>query len=437
MNWRESRDGKTTIRMHPGQARAWRSEKRFVLVLAGTQGGKTSFGPIWLTREVQRLGPGDHLASSANYDLLRLKMLPELRLQFERTLGWTYMAGDNMLINERDGKRIILRSALRPEGLESSTALSFWGDEWGQNQVDLIAWEAAQRRLAINRGRALMTTTPYNLGWLKTQFYDRWRAGDPDYDVISFRSIENPAFPVEEYERAKRTLPDWRFRMFYDGEFAQPAGLIYHDFDSAKHVERPFRIPSDWPRIVGVDFGLVNTAILWMAEEPVYPSRIHIYREYMGGGLTPGEHARRCLEYNEPVKYWFGGSGSEEGTRLNWQLAGVPMAEPLISGVEDGIAQVIGLIKSDRLRVFDSCLGLLSELATYSRELDAAGDPTEKISDKQTFHRLDALRYGVSCVNLYPKAPAPEEYPDLTERQRASMSLNRKPETKILVDDYA
>lgn len=36
-------DGKLKLSLHPGQARAWRSDARFVFMLAGTQGGKTSF----------------------------------------------------------------------------------------------------------------------------------------------------------------------------------------------------------------------------------------------------------------------------------------------------------------------------------------------------------------------------------------------------------
>ena len=46
--------GKLTLSFHEGQARAWKSQRRFIFVLAGTQGGKTSWGPWWLWREIQR-----------------------------------------------------------------------------------------------------------------------------------------------------------------------------------------------------------------------------------------------------------------------------------------------------------------------------------------------------------------------------------------------
>jgi hypothetical protein len=72
--------------------------------------------------------------------------------------------------------------------------------------------------------------------------------------------------------------------------------------------------------------------------------------------------------------------------------------EPVIVDVEAGIDRVIELFKTKRLFIFKSLVGLRDELGTYSRELDDMGQPTEKIKDKETFHRLDALRYVVQQI---------------------------------------
>ena len=37
--------------------------------------------------------------------------------------------------------------------------------------------------------------------------------------MIRFDSTDNPAFPREEWERARATLPPWKFKMFYQGYF--------------------------------------------------------------------------------------------------------------------------------------------------------------------------------------------------------------------------
>lgn len=379
---------------HLGQARALDSNARFTFIIAGTQSGKTSFGPIWLSREIQRCGEGDYLAVTSTYDLFKLKMLPETKHLFCSQMGWNWLASDRV-IESKDGKtRIILRSATADGGLESATAKAAWLDECGQDDFRLESWEAVQRRLSLSQGRVLGTTTPYNLGWLKREIYDRWRAGDRDYRVIQFASIMNPAFPRDEYERAKRTKVDWKFRMFYNGEFTRPAGLIYSDFDETTQVLPDFAIPAEWPRYVGIDFGAINTALIWIAKN-IEKNTFVIYREILGGEMTTKQHADMALRLakTENVIIWAGGAKSETQQRLDWNYAGIPLREPIVSDVEAGIDRVVELFKTKRLFVFKSCVGLLDELGTYSREIDEYGQPIEKIKDKEKFHRLDALRY--------------------------------------------
>jgi phage terminase large subunit-like protein len=168
------------VHRHRGQKAAQHSRARFPLVLAGTQAGKTCWGPIWLSSEIEACGPGDYLAATATYDLFKLKMLPEMLNWFVHLAGWgRYSPSERLIVNHADDTRIILRSANAPGGLESATAKAAWLDECGQDSFRLEAWEAVQRRLALNQGRALMTTTPYSLGWLKQQVYDRWRSREP------------------------------------------------------------------------------------------------------------------------------------------------------------------------------------------------------------------------------------------------------------------
>ena len=67
---------KLVLDFHRGQWAAWDSLARFIVILAGTQGGKTSFGPHWLYREIQQRGPGDYMVVTPTYKLLNLKELP-------------------------------------------------------------------------------------------------------------------------------------------------------------------------------------------------------------------------------------------------------------------------------------------------------------------------------------------------------------------------
>ncbi len=406
-------NGKLKFHLHPGQAKAWRSTRRFVFVVAGTQSGKTSYGPIWLWREIQNTARSgelnDYIAATASYDLFKLKMLPALRELFEHTLKTArYWTGDRILElqDPSTGKfwakraddnmwgRIVLRSASSGGGLESLTAKAAWLDECGQDNFTLESWEAVLRRLSLSRGRVLASTTPYNLGWIKQQVYDRWVNGDTDFQVIQFPSYFNPNFSKAEYNRAKATMPLHRFLMFYDGMFAKPAGLIYDCFDDDIHKIPRFAIPAHWPRYIGVDFGAVNTAVLTVAEDQER-GRYIIYRESLEGGKSTQEHVDTHIAASkgENVVLWIGGAPSETQQRMDWAAAGANIIQPYIADVEGGIDRPYSLFKQNRLFVFDDLKGLQDELGTYRRKLDPSGQALEEIDNKRHFHRLDAMRY--------------------------------------------
>lgn len=398
-------DGETmNINPHAGQRQAIKAmdAARFVFVIAGTQSGKTSFLPIGCRLMIDKHGPGDYIAVTASYDLFKLKFLPEMLTFFTQHLareGWEWQASDRVIYRPKDKTRIILRSASAEGGLESMTGKGAILDECGQDGFRLESWEAVLRRLALSQGPVLAGTTPYNLGWLKTEVYDRWRAGDKDYRVVQFKSTMNPAFPQAEYDRAKASLPAWKFEMFYNGEFSRPAGLIYEDFSQDENICQPFALPAHWPRRVGVDFGGVHTSTIWLAENPETGVQ-YLYRETLGGGLTTNEHAGQWLKHGEHVVMWMGGAPSEDQPRRDFKAAGVPIQRPPFADVEAGIDRVTAIIKARRLIVFSSCKGVLDEIGTYSRELDATGQPTDKIKDKDTFHRLDALRYVAAGLSI-------------------------------------
>jgi hypothetical protein len=194
--------------------------------------------------------------------------------------------------------------------------------------------------------------------------------------------------------------------MFYDGIFERPAGSIYSDFDTSRHVTRPFPVPDDWPRYLGLDFGGVHTAGVFLAAEKndqgQETGRLFLYRDYperaRWASATAKGHAL-ALKAGEPrMPRAVGGAASEDQWREEFRVAGLPVTEPPIKDVEPGIDRVIAAIKRDELVVFDTCTGVLDDLQNYSRELDDQGNPTEKIEDKEDYHYADALRYVMSYV---------------------------------------
>ncbi len=410
-------DGALKLNLHHGQQQAYWSTKRFVLALAGTQSGKTTIGPAWLYREMQRRGPGDYLVASPTFPLMEIKVVPEFRRFFKQLLNLgDYISspirkftiserGNEILFGTRnpgEESHVYFGYGADPESLESATYKAAWLDEAGQKKFKLASWEAVLRRLSIAMGRVLLTTTPYTLGWLKTVLYDHRNDPDSDIAVVNFPSIANPTFPRAEWERAKRELPAWKFNMFYRGRFDRPAGMIYDCFDAAIHTMPRFAIPDDWPRFLGLDFGGVNTAGRFWAKElnsDNEPTGRYIsYREYHHGGRTAKEHAAALLKGEPRTPVCYGGSKSEGQWRNEFASGGLAVNSPVIADVEVGIGRVYGGYKQNRLILFDDLTGTLDQMQTYSRPLDDKGEPMEGIEDKETYHLLDADRYIMSYL---------------------------------------
>jgi hypothetical protein len=412
------------MHFHPGQSRAWHSDKPVVAVIAGTRGGKTSFGPLWLAREMRRKGPGDYLVAAPTLTLIDRAAGPELEDLFVRRLKiarkrsahWQFIIEEHghrrLWPNRRYERpsRILFGHGDEPETMEAIGAKATWLDEAGQKAFKFGSWDAVERRLHIDRGRILLTTTPYTIGWLKQVIVDEWEKAHgqhPRYDVIRFDSIDNPAFPRSEWDRMQTTLPRWKFDLFYRAHFTRPAGMIFDCFDERVHKVPPFAIPATWRRWLGLDFGGVHTAGVFLAEElnerGVGTGRLFAYRIYgPAGNATAAQHVAELIRPEPCLPQAVGGSKSEDQWRYEFGAAGLPVRAPDLADVEVGIDRVYGTIRRNELFVFDDLAGLLDELQSYSRVLDDMGEPTREIDEKSSYHLLDALRYVLSYLKGNP-----------------------------------
>ena len=209
--------------------------------------------------------------------------------------------------------------------------------------------------------------------------------------------------------------------MAYDGLFTRPAGLIYASFDESRHKCPRFAIPPEWPRFLGLDFGGVNTAGVFFAEEQIgvkKTGRLFAYREYRAGERSAVEHCYHLMKgdkLNPPeprIPICAGGSKSEGqwrrefaagGTVNGVRVPGIPIhgpAKPEVQSIEVGINRVFAAFALNQILVFEDLHGFLDEIQSYSRELDEMGEPTEKIEAKETFHLLDAVRYVISYLHM-------------------------------------
>lgn len=404
---------------HRGQCKGWKATKRFLILLAGWQSGKTDFGVEWCFRACGRYGPGEALVLAPSHPLLIRATQKRLVKRFTDEGLATPNKGDNfLLVPEATLRRmgwkgkpgdltIFFGHTQTADVVEATSAVWIWADECGQMSDDVAI--AIKGRVSHTRGPVLYTSRPY---------YDNWyreSAENPDEltEVVTFASWDCPGHDAGYIALQKSQLPKWKFDMRFGGVFTRPAGAIYDcyvdklwdDPEEPGHLETSFEVPADWERVYGIDFGSVHTAVRCYAKDPVLkaPNGMplwHNYRTYFPNqSRSVSQHVRILREAEPPGVDWpplaFGGNaGSEQETRDHWALAGLPVAQPMVSSVEAGIDVVYACTVNHQIRYFDTLKQARSQKRRYSWKVDDNGDPIPgEIEAKKVWHLEDAERY--------------------------------------------
>ena len=254
-----------------------------------------------------------------------------------------------------------------------------------------LAYETAVRRASAKGGETLLTTTPYNRGWLFKDVYQKFLSGDPDIIVVQFNSLANPTYSREAYERNRRNMTPARFNMMHLGGFERPEGMIYGEQWTDDLIVDPFDIPESWWQGAAIDFGFNHpTAAIWCARSPegVY----YLTYEYKKGEALLKTHydAIKKLEKKGLAPLvWYGDPAAKQ-ERHEMRAFGLPI-RPAKNEVIPGIDTVAQLMGSGRLKVFSTCIHWTDEVEGYvwQEKDDQFLDKPVKLGDDL----MDATRY--------------------------------------------
>ena len=156
--------------------------------------------------------------------------------------------------------------------------------------------------------RPLQAERPTSLNSIPTGC-DLWR-NELGITVARIHYSADPAKTVEWAEEGRKRAASpamWNQEMEIQGD-AQAGQLVFPSFDRRINVIKPFPIPHDWTRFMGIDpHPRVPHAFLWMA---VSPKNDHVYfREYWPSriygkrGNVPEDDDRFTIfEYAEAIK---------------------------------------------------------------------------------------------------------------------------------------
>lgn len=393
--WGElNEEGNKVYELHAGQSKVLKSNARFIAAIAGTGGGKTVLGPLWIAKRIKQLikdgvkPPYIGMVIAPTYKVLSRATSPTLVETFRGTdLEGTFLETKGQYVLPYGMGRIYLLSADSPDGLEGGQLnIGAWLDEAGQ--MSQKAWQAICRRTGVNEAPIFITTTPYLVNWLKVEVFDNYLQGDKDYFVACWASILNPVYPRKEFERAQKTLSKRAFDMMYRGMFTSSEGLVYPDFPLCI-VEEKKEISG--MGVGGIDFGWRAPFCALEAKLVIEDGKdvLYVVKERYVKKCTVAEHAKKL---NKLVRWYADPSAPESITTL--RRNGLAFVIPAKNDIKAGIDAVTERLLTGRLKVMSSCIHLIAEAGLYQYPPEQDAELPEAGLD----HAMDALRY--MCMAL-------------------------------------
>ncbi len=263
---------------------------------------------------------------------------------------------------------------------------------WQGSAVDIVAlneeppadvYSEARLRTMTLKGEVLAAFTPLNG---MSDVVCEYLEGGKFYVSVSWDEV--PHLSKEDRDLYLSGIPlherDARTR----GTPTVGSGKIY-PIPEDSYVIEDHSIPAFWAKGYGLDVGWNKTAAIFGALDRE-SDILTIYSEHYAGQDIPPVHASAIKARGlmngliDPASL---GGGQDDGKKLIQQYRDCGLQLIVAdNAVEPGILTVWERFRTGRLRIFRSCVNLLSELRIYHR--DRNGKPVKKRD-----HACDALRY--------------------------------------------
>lgn len=381
------------------QLKVFNFTKQFCAAIAGVQGGKSHVGAIWAVKKINQYPNKDGMIVAPSYKILQQSTMRKFFTLFPQFRA--YYKEQKSCIELPTGGTVFVRSMDKPLGAEGTTASWIWADELGQSPV--LAWTILRSRVSFTGGQILITTTPYSLNWLYHDFFLPWkRHEDPDLEVVTWKSIDNPWFPQETYESERNRLSADEFARRYEGEFRKPHGLVYEEFNETNIVDYQ---SFDGYTIAGVDFGYTHpTAIVVLR---YYKKNWYVIDEWYKDHRTQDEinNAAVRLQKQYDIRKFFPDPAEPDRIQA-MRNVGLTCYE-VNKSIKPGIDKIREYIRLHKLFVFRTCHNTLDEFANYHYPPDTEKKSSSSVNEmpvKEYDHAMDAIRYA-----LYSDSPVSPE----------------------------
>jgi len=210
---------------HEKQQEILDSKAREIAICAGRKFGKSAITAYIALKELLQEDKRIWVVAPT-YDLSKRV--------FDYLVKWYLMAVPN-------GQNAVSFSPNRPPAINLKARGSFVEGKSIENpagllgqELDLIIVDEAARiprniwegyiapNLTTRRGRAIFISTPFGKNW----FWEKWLQAKEQGGAFTFKSVDNPFFPKDEWERAKLLFPERVFNQEYMALFEESARVF-------------------------------------------------------------------------------------------------------------------------------------------------------------------------------------------------------------------
>ena len=214
---------------HEGQKKVINNKHRERILCAGRRFGKSQLCAYEVVYVA--LQPNKRIWISApSYELTKIV--------FDQAMMWLYklLPKEGINVKRKPFPKIKLKNGTVIEGKSCEARTGLLG-----RSTDLVIIDEAARvdeeiwtqyikpTTHERKGRVIYISTPTGINW----FYDKFLELKPQKSAYHFTSKDNPYFDEEEWDKAKKSLPDKVFRQEYEAEFLTEGGLVFRNIEDS------------------------------------------------------------------------------------------------------------------------------------------------------------------------------------------------------------
>lgn len=428
--------------------------KRYRHLVAGRRGGKTlaaAYEVAYYAMHPRRFHEDYHNKSSdeplwiwslsADYKMGRAALLT-LR-QVLRKLGLRKDVDYKENRTEKyfefpDGSLIEFKTAHEPENLRGAGLDLLWIDEAAFIPSE-DAWHVVSPALADKLGGLICTTTPMGSNWYHNEFWSDSSLKNPMQGRVEYRSVDNPYFKVEEWERLKREYHPLLFKREFEASFHAMAGKELSGEWLKYYTPKELKDAGDLKLYVGVDPAISLSdsadrfamALVGVTEDNHQAFLIDLYADR----IPFPEQVERIQEWfhkYRPIMIGIEAQAYQASlVQQTMRIEGLPPIVPMFSPGKkaDRLLAMSPLFRLGKIKIRQEQYDFIDEWINYDSTLKRIKDDT-----------LDAVEIALRTAGALLPMPMDEEKKKLTadmweeafERDRAANNAPKEPHDEYI-----